>query len=102
MNGKIIYADGTLMDVELNGTCFILDQKPTFPSDLSIITVEGDKGNKVYRNAYVQECASVDGRYWFTFIEENKTETSLRELREDMETALNELLDFVLGGEKDG
>ena len=45
------------------------DEKPVFPDDLRNITVEGDGEKMKYKYAQVTECASIDGRYWFTFVE---------------------------------
>jgi hypothetical protein len=95
----IIFKDGTELSVKKNGTCFILDEKPTFPDDLSVVIIRDEKGENVINDALLIECASVDGQYWFSFIEEDKKEKEIRELREDMEDALNGLLEFVLGGE---
>ena len=65
---KIIFKDGTELEVEANGSCFILNEKPEFPDDLSEVTIERDGNEEVLHNVGVDECASVDGRYWFTFI----------------------------------
>ena len=59
----IVFADGTELEVEKNGTCFIVDEEPEFPEDLSVV----EAGDRTYVNAFVIECASVDNRYWFTF-----------------------------------
>lgn len=64
----IRFADGTELEAEQNGSCFIANEKPVFPADLSEVTVEGDTVS-LFSNAQVVECASVDGRYWFTFRE---------------------------------
>ena len=66
---EIIFNDGTRLQVEQNGTSFILDEKPEFPSDMSRVTIENDEGTQVIENAELVECASIDNRYWFTFIE---------------------------------
>lgn len=66
---EIIFNDGTRLQVEQNGTSFILDEKPEFPADLSRVSIVNDEGNQVIENAELVECASVDGRYWFTFVE---------------------------------
>ena len=66
------------------------------------MTVEEEGSTKTYENASVQECASVDGLYWFTFIEESEQEKTIRELREDNETlaeAIAELAELI-GGEE--
>lgn len=81
MDATIIYNDGTQMTAEQNGNCYIMPQMPDFPADLSIVTVESDGAAQVFHNAFVVECATIDGRFWFTFAE--KTETDL--LRENVD-----------------
>ena len=51
---------------EQNGDCYILNSKPVFPSDLSVVTISGETEETLH-NVQVIDCASVDGRYWFTF-----------------------------------
>jgi len=82
MEAKIIYADGTEMTVEKNGDCYILPVKQDIPEDLSVVTVTARDGIKVYNNATLIECASIDDRYWFSFVEESPSEKAFRELRE--------------------
>ena len=36
---KITFKDGTEMEAEVNGSCYIVDGKPDFPIDLSEVTV---------------------------------------------------------------
>ena len=62
---KIKFTDGTEIEAEVNATCYITDSKPTFPDDLTGVKVDGE----TLENVTLQECASVDGRYWFTFVE---------------------------------
>jgi hypothetical protein len=100
MEAKIIYADGTEMTVEKNGDCYILPAKPVFPANLSIVTVQSEEGNKAFTDAFLIECASIDGRYWFAFGEESPTEKTIRELREsnDMLTeCILEMSEIIYG-----
>ena len=99
MEATIRFSDGTEITAEKNGDCFITAEKPDFPEDLSEITVETEEGTRTYENTQATECASADGRYWFSFTEEDQTQKAIRELREDTEDALNGLLEFVLGEE---
>ena len=85
MEAKIIFKNGTELTAEVNGNSYILMDEPEFPEDLSIVTVQENGSNTVFNNAKVQPCASVDGRYWFTFVEEGELERALRELREENE-----------------
>ena len=85
MEATIIFKNGTEISAEMNGNSLILNAKPVFPDYLSVVTVQSEAGNTIYHNAALQECASVDGRYWFTFVEEGELERTLRELREENE-----------------
>lgn len=73
MEVTITFTDGTEVSAELNGSCYITDKKPDIPDDLSEVTITGAE-EKTYQNARLLECASIDGRFWFTFIEETKEE----------------------------
>ena len=66
---RITFRDKTVIYAEQNGSCFIVNKKPDFPADLSKVVISGDETIKL-KNAQLVECASVDGRYWFTFIGE--------------------------------
>lgn len=102
MEAKIIFKDKSKITAEVNGSCYITESEPEFPEDLSIVTVKEGKVTTTYVNASVQECASVDGRYWFAFVEESEQERTIRELREDNETlaeAIVELAELIGGAE---
>lgn len=102
MEAKITFKDKSEITAEVNGSCYITDSKPDFPKDLGIVTVEEEGSTKTYENASVQECASVDGLYWFTFIEESEQEKTIRELREDNETLAEAIVELaeLIGGEE--
>ena len=102
MEAKITFKDKSESTAEVNGSCYIADSKPDFPKDLSVVTVEEEGSTKTYENASVQECASVDGLYWFTFIEESEQEKTIRELREDNETLAEAIVELaeLIGGEE--
>ena len=99
MEAILTFMDGTVIEAEENGNCFIVPAKPEFPEDLSQVTVEDETGEKTLQNVTVQEAASTDGRYWFILVEESESDKAMRELREDVGDALNGLLEFVLGEE---
>ncbi len=99
MEAILTFMDGTVIEAEENGNCFIVPAKPEFPEDLSQVTVEDETGEKTLQNVTVQEAASTDGRYWFVLVEESESDRVMRELREDVGDALNGLLEFVLGEE---
>ena len=69
---KIIFKNGEEITAERNGSSYIVDEKPAFPKDLSIVTVRGGGEEVVFKNAQVVECAAVDSRYWFCFVEQSE------------------------------
>lgn len=73
---KITFKDGTEIEAEVNGSCYIADSKPDFPTDLSEVTVSAGGEIKILHNAAVNEAASVDGRYWFALREITEQELS--------------------------
>ena len=82
---KIIFNDGTEIAVDRNSDCYIVSEEPKFPDDLSVVTVEGDDYLKVFRHAEKVECASVDGNYWFTFIEVSEDIRAMRQMEANIE-----------------
>lgn len=82
---RIAFKNGTEIEAEANGSSMITDIKPEFPPDLSEVTVAGAGGERVYRNAEIIECASVDGRYWFSFREVPETERAARQMQANIE-----------------
>lgn len=80
---KIVFSDGTEIMAEQNGSCFIIDEKPDFPTDLSVVTID----EQTIENAKLIECASTDGRYWFAFCQMSPEEI----WRAEIEDALCEL-----------
>jgi len=83
---RIIFENGNIIEAEQNGSCFITAEKPTFPTSLGRVKIEGDEP-RIIEHAQLVECASVDGRYWFTFIETPQDEL----YRAMMEDALCEI-----------
>lgn len=82
----IIFADGTEVSAKKNGDCLILARKRTFPEDLSVVTISGADGDTVYHNAELVECASVDGKYWFSFIETPADKLALMRMENEIRT----------------
>ena len=82
---KVIFKNGMEMEAEGNGSSLITDSRPEFPSNLSTVTVTGSDGERIYRDAEIIECASVDGRYWFSFREIPKTERAARQMQANIE-----------------
>ena len=69
MEAIIKFKDGTEIKAEVNGDCFITENKPSFPASLEGVTVEKDGETTEYEEAMLIECASVDGKYWFSLME---------------------------------
>ena len=63
----IEFKDGSQIEAEVNGNCYITDSEPDFPEDLSEVTIRGEENTEVITDVRILECASVDSRYWFTF-----------------------------------
>lgn len=87
MDVTIKFTNGKTIKAKQNATSYIVKEKPAIPEDLSTVTVTGGDETKVYKDAYLIECASVDGRYWFAFGEYSAAERRLM----DIEDALCEL-----------
>lgn len=85
MEALIIFADGTELAVEKNGDCYITANKPAFPADLSTVTVESEDSNREYHDAILVECASIDGRYWFAFMELSDADRATRQMQANIE-----------------
>lgn len=66
---KITFTNGMVIEAEENAGSLITDSRPDFPADLSSVKVAGAGGERMYKNAEIVECASVDGRCWFAFRE---------------------------------
>ena len=95
MEATIVFKDGTEMIAENHGgNCYGLETKPEFPNDLSIVTVNVDGQQTVLHDALVSDCASVDGKYWFTFTEESDYDKIIRELRENNDMLVECILEM--------
>lgn len=75
----IKFKNGTTVEAEVNGNCYIVDEKPTFPADLSEVTVTEGENESVLHEVEINESASVDGRYWFGLRE--LSEQELRDIK---------------------
>lgn len=69
MIATITFESGAQITAEKSGDCYIVPSKPEFPDPLGAVTIESEEGDKEYADAMLIECASIDGQYWFTFIE---------------------------------
>ena len=83
----ITFADGESIEADRNGGSFIVDV-PFVHGDLSEVTIEGEEETIVLRNAELLECASVDGRNWFTLREIPAEKIEAEQLRADVDYLL--------------
>lgn len=81
----IKFKDGTEISVEANGSCFIVDAAPVFPSDFTDISIIRELGTDIINYGQLVECASVDGRYWFSIIEIPEQERAMNETNSKIE-----------------
>lgn len=98
MEAKIIFKDGTQITAEQNGTCYILNEKPEFPEDMTGLIIQKEDGNIEFQYPLLIECASIDGNYWFSFMEEPADQKVIRELKEEnamLEDAILELAELI-------
>ena len=63
----------------------ILDTKIEFPIDLRSVVIDCAEERREYNYAKLVECASVDGRYWFTFIEIPEEERTKKQMQANIE-----------------
>lgn len=95
MEVKITFGNGEIIAAEKNGESLIAQQKPGFPAVLGVVTVESaDGGARIYNDPKIVECASVDGRYWFCFVEESPQQKRIRQLEEKNESLIECLLEM--------
>ena len=97
MEATIKFKDGTDMTAEENGGSYILNQKPEFPEDLRDLEIESGSGKRTFGEAVLVECFSVDGRYWFSFMEkpeDRKREEELAELKETNDMLIECILEM--------
>lgn len=94
MEVKIKFDSGDVIVAEQNGESFITEQKPSFPADMGLVTVDGTDGVRTYKDPQIVECASVDGRYWFCFVEESTMQKRIRQLEEKNDALLECLLEM--------
>ena len=104
MNCKLVFADGTELDnLTVDNNVFasqtevaaeMLNEEAL--ASVTVIPTEGEE--YMLRYAKTDTIYRVGDEWHFALVGASAEEIRMRELREDMETALNELLDFVIGG----
>lgn len=91
----ITFQDGTQITADKNGDCYITTVKPDFPATLGAVLIESEEGTKEYEDAQLVECASVDNRYWFAFIE-TPEDVKLHRRIDELESINNMLEECIL------
>lgn len=104
-------ADGRrLENLTMNGNMFVsqeeiaiddLDAEALEEVTITEYPEEGGEIDTTIENAVCDGVLHWPEGYLFNLREEDPRDKALRELREDTETALNELLDFVVGGDEE-
>ena len=106
MKCTVTFADGRVLEnVEVyNGVYTVnteITNKDLNEQALETVKVEQEDGETAsLRYAKTDIVYKVGDEYHFVLVGASDEEIMAKELRSDMETALNELLDFVIGGEE--
>ena len=95
MNAKITLSNGTEIIAEKNADCYITASKPEFPDVLGKVIIESEDGDKEYEDALLIECACIDNRYWFSFME-TPEDIKLKNRIEELETVNGMLEECIL------
>ena len=95
MQATINFINGDTIVVEKSGDCYITATKPEFPEVLGRIDIISDEGTKQFEDAQLIECASIDGRYWFAFMETPEDE-KLKKRVEELENTNSMLEECIL------
>ena len=90
-NAKIIFSDGTELNTDVNGSCFIVDSKPDFPDNLSDIQIVKGDNKEAIDYGMIIEAAGIDNRYWFSIIEIPESERAAKQIRSDVDFIAMEL-----------
>ncbi len=108
MNCKLVFADGTeLNNIKMENGVFASGAEVTAAQlteealeEVQVIPAAGEGEAFTIPYARHDTIYRVGNEWHFVLVGANAEEIRMRELRNDMETALNELLDFVIGGEE--
>ena len=80
MEAIIKFKNGDEITAEVNGSCYVVDKKPSIPKDLTDVTITENGQGTTIEDAIFVECASVDNRYWFTLIEKPENQKQAEEI----------------------
>jgi hypothetical protein len=84
---KIIFNDGTELEVLVNATTFIVDDRDSVPEYAENVTVPDmdGEGTRTIRHAKLQECYSPDDRFYFYYEEISEDSIWKRQIRSDID-----------------
>lgn len=84
---NIEFADGSTLEVEVNATTFITDEKPDIPEYAENVTVPDmdGEGTRSIAHAKFQECYGDDSRFWFTYVEIPEDEIWKNKIQSDID-----------------
>lgn len=81
----IEFSNGVVLVCEKNGSCFITDSRENVPADVNGVHITDDEGDRVLKYAELQECYSIDGRFWFGLHEVPENVRRERQLQANLE-----------------
>lgn len=102
MEATIRFKNGEVITAEENGGSYIVDAKPQFPDDLDDIRIETEQSVTTFAHAQLVECAHVDRRYWFSFVEVDPRDIKIAQLQSDNNMLIEcilEISEVVYGDE---
>jgi len=82
---SITFNDGTIIKAVKNGTCYIVDEKPEFPDDLTNISIEESNSTTYIEFGKIVDIQSNDGKYWFAIDAVSEAERANEQLRADID-----------------
>ena len=90
-NAVIKFNDGSELNVAVNGTCYISEDEPVFPSDLTNITITGDEGETTIKNGRIVEVFPLGDGHWFGIEDIPESERATKQVRADVDYIAMEL-----------
>lgn len=108
---QIIFNDGTILECEMNGSTFLVDEKPTFMENLTDILIKevgtDENGTETeteiafIKNGLVVECYTPEEKYAFTIIEKPYTQVleeklaEMARVQEEQDEVIAEILETL-------
>ncbi len=89
MEVRILFADGTEITAQKNGDSYIAEEKfEVNDEQLAEVKITSEEGETVLEDCEIQECASVDGKFWFAIREIPAAVEEAAQLRADVDYLL--------------